>query len=193
MWHEESGGTQSTTGGGSEDTLATLTETGDYRLGCDLNDLVNGDTGEIRIYVKTRPGGTSRVVYRQQFAHIQADPNWQSPVVSVPVGGEIKASIVQVAGTASVPWSLYRDVQGVVRQNTCQTDGSADSTHAVLDAGASALDDYYNGMWWKPVAGTAVDEQPRAITDYVGSTKRVTLDPPLGTNADNTTEFAIFV
>lgn len=190
MWHEESGGTQSTTGGSTEDTLATLTEQGDYRLGCDLNDLINGDTGEIRIYVKTRPGGTSRVVFTQQFANVQAYPNWQSPVVSVPVGGEVKASIVQVAGTASVPWSLYRDVQGVVRQNTAQAGGAATIT---LDAAASANDDYYNGMWVKVIDGTGASEQPRAITDYVGSTKVATIDPAWDTQPDSSSEFAVFV
>ncbi len=84
------------------------------------------------------------------------------------------------------------DNLGVIRQDTCQTDGSPDSTHAVLDSSASASDDFYNGYWFAIVKGTGLGQQPRAITDYVGSTKRVLLDPPLSTVLDNTTEFAIF-
>lgn len=89
-------------------------------------------------------------------------------------------------------YKIKRSTVGVVRQNTCQTDGSPDSTHAVLDAGASANDDVYNNLWFKVVKGTGSTNQPRAITGYVGATKRVTLDPPLDTNVDNTSEFAIF-
>ena len=83
-------------------------------------------------------------------------------------------------------------LQGVIRQGTCQTDGSADSTHLVLDASASATDDLYNGFWLAIISGTGSGQSPRSITDYVGSTKRVTLDPALTTNGDSTTEYAIF-
>lgn len=46
------------------------------------------------------------------------------------------------------------------------------TTEFVLDAGASAVDDYYNGLYVK--IGTAgVDEQTVLITDYIGATKHI--------------------
>ncbi|MGH8523563.1 MAG: hypothetical protein ACREXY_04910, partial [Gammaproteobacteria bacterium] len=112
-------------------------------------------------------------------------------------------AILTAAGIADAVWDETKSghvaigtfglgLQGVIRQNTCQTDGSPDSTHLVLDASASATDDIYNGLWLAIVAGTGRGQSPRAITDYVGATKRVLLDPALTTLGDNTTEFAIF-
>jgi len=98
-----------------------------------------------------------------------------------------------VTGVVVHTFQVELPKSGVVRQNTCQADGAPDSTHAVLDAGASANNDFYNGMWFAVVRGTGAGQLPRAITDYVGATTRVLLDPPLDTVLDNTSEFAIFV
>jgi hypothetical protein len=57
------------------------------------------------------------------------------------------------------------------RQNTAQA-GAA--TTITLDAGASAVDDYYNGLEIHIISGTGAG-QANAITDYVGSTKVATV------------------
>jgi hypothetical protein len=56
--------------------------------------------------------------------------------------------------------------------DTLQVGGS--TTTAKLHAGASAHDDYYNGMWIKFTAG-AQNDKVRQITDYNGTTKIATL------------------
>jgi hypothetical protein len=55
---------------------------------------------------------------------------------------------------------------------TAQT--SSTSTAIILDAGASAVDDYYNGSVLVFTAGN-LNGQARKITDYVGSTKTATV------------------
>jgi hypothetical protein len=55
---------------------------------------------------------------------------------------------------------------------TAQTGSSA--TAVILDAGASAVDDYYNGSVLVFTSGN-LNGQARKITDYVGSTKTATV------------------
>lgn len=59
-----------------------------------------------------------------------------------------------------------------LRANTCQA-GSA-ATTAVLDAGSSAVNDFYNGWLFTITAGTGIG-QTRRVTDYVGATKTATV------------------
>lgn len=73
-----------------------------------------------------------------------------------------------------------------VRSNTAQ---SATGTTIVLDASASAVDDFYNSCLIYITGGTGVG-QARAISDYVGATKTATVST-WGTNPDNTSTFAI--
>lgn len=58
-------------------------------------------------------------------------------------------------------------------------------TDLVLDAGSSAVNDFYNGMWIKITSGTQANKI-RRIKDYVGSTKTATIY----ITADNVTGFA---
>ena len=75
-----------------------------------------------------------------------------------------------------------------IRSNTAQTGGASTIT---LDAGASAVDDFYNGGSILTTGGTGVG-QFRIIIDYVGATKVATVDAAWATNPDATTTFAIF-
>ena len=58
-----------------------------------------------------------------------------------------------------------------VRANTCQANVTA--TEILLDSGASASNDYYNGMFIETAGTTPV---LRYISDYVGSTKACTVN-----------------
>lgn len=73
-----------------------------------------------------------------------------------------------------------------IRSNTAQ---SATGTTIVLDASASAVDDFYNSCIIYITGGTGVG-QARAISDYVGSTKTATVST-WATTPDNTSTFAI--
>lgn len=74
----------------------------------------------------------------------------------------------------------------VVRENTAQA-GAA--TTITLDAGASAVDDFYNDQVIVIVAGLGVG-QVRLIEDYVGATKVATV-AAWKTNPDNTSVFKV--
>lgn len=75
------------------------------------------------------------------------------------------------ADASSNGYANIRCGQPIVSMKTAQ---SADSTHITLAADASAVHDYYNGMWIEIVGGTGVKEA-RLITDYDGSTKIATV------------------
>ena len=68
-----------------------------------------------------------------------------------------------------------------VRAGTCQSNSTV--TNIVLDSGASAVDDYYKGMWIKTAGTTAVY---RYITGYTGTSKIATCATT--TTAISTTE-----
>ncbi len=72
------------------------------------------------------------------------------------------------------------------RTNTAQAGAAGTIT---LDAGASAVDDYYNNQILVIASGTGAG-QARFISDYVGSTKVASV-ATWATNPDNTSVFAI--
>lgn len=76
---------------------------------------------------------------------------------------------------------------GSVRTGTAQAGGA---TSLTLDAGASAVDDAYNGMHVNITAGTGSGQQ-RTISDYVGATKVATVSVAWTTNPDATSVFRI--
>ena len=74
-----------------------------------------------------------------------------------------------------------------VRTGTAQAGAAGTIT---LDAGASAVDDYYNGMYIRTDDHTGAG-QARLITDYAGDTKVASVAPNWETNPDNTTDFTV--
>ena len=100
----ETSGTQSTTGSGTEDTLATLTGTKFYQLFLDLNDMVDGDVLTVKAKVKVLSGGTSRLAYSGTYTHTQGE----KIVCTVPIASDQECifTITQDSGTASIPWKV---------------------------------------------------------------------------------------
>lgn len=78
--------------------------------------------------------------------------------------------------------------QVAVRTNTAQA--GATPVTIVLDAGASAVDDFYDAMVIRITAGTG-SGQIRQIIDYVGATKVATVDHSWATPPDATSTFRI--
>lgn len=81
----------------------------------------------------------------------------------------------------------FGQVNQVVRSGTAQGGGTNTIT---LDASASAVDDFYNGVLVWAVGGTGAG-QAGVVTDYVGSTKVATVDNNWRTNPDATTVFVL--
>ena len=74
-----------------------------------------------------------------------------------------------------------------VRAGTAQAGAASTIT---LDAGASAVDDFYNGLFVRTNGGTGPG-QARLITDYVGSTKVATVAFAWETNPSSNTTFTV--
>jgi len=77
---------------------------------------------------------------------------------------------------------------GLSRSATAQAGAAGTIT---LDAGASAIDDFYVGQRVRLHAGSGIG-QTRLITAYNGTTKVATVARNWKTNPDNTTTFAIY-
>jgi hypothetical protein len=107
---------------------------------------------------------------------------------------EMTADVVAIqaksatAGMKTTVAVLYPVKLPIVRSGTGASAGSSTST-IVLDSGASAIDDYYNGC----VVSSSNDgtEETRTITDYVGSTKTATVVPDWNLAPDNNDTFEV--
>lgn len=75
----------------------------------------------------------------------------------------------------------------LIRAGTAQAGAAGSIT---LDAGASAVDNFYDGQVIYITGGTGAG-QSRRIDTYTGSTKVATISPNWGTNPDNTSIFVL--
>lgn len=89
---------------GTEQTLDTETAAKTYVVMLDLNDMANGETLIVRVKTKPLTGGTTRTIYRADYANVQTT---QPIVVSAPVPS-LWQLIVTLEGTntLSIPWVL---------------------------------------------------------------------------------------
>lgn len=92
------------------------------------------------------------------------------------------------SGMKTTVATLYPRKLVTLRSGTSASGGSATST-IVLDAGASSVDDYYNGM----VCVATIDGniEARVISDYVGSTQTASVVPDWNVAPDNNDTFVI--
>lgn len=102
---------------------------------------------------------------------------------TVPSGGMAGATPLAAAQTSLDA----HDASSVLRRGTAQAGAAGTIT---LDAGASAVNDFYNGCQVVITSGTGT-KQARLITDYVGATKVATIGPNWATNPDNTSVFSV--
>ena len=107
---------------------------------------------------------------------------------------EMTADVVAViaksatAGMKTTAMTFYPRKLVTIHSGTAADDGSGTST-IVLDSGASAVDDFYNGM----VCIATIDSnvEVRVISDYTGSTKTATVVPDWNVAVDNSDTFVI--
>jgi hypothetical protein len=97
--------------------------------------------------------------------------------------------LVQVKSANCVTLMLNIRPQRIVAVRTGTAQAGANGT-ITLDANASAVDDYYNGMVIRTDDHTGAG-QARLITDYNGSTKVASIAPNWETNPDNTTDYTV--
>jgi hypothetical protein len=99
-------GSLTATAGGTEDTLATVTDAGVYQLVVDAAAMTDGDSVTLRVYGKARSSDAERVLYESTFANLQGWPLKAS--VAVPSPHYFKATLTQTAGSArAFPWAVY--------------------------------------------------------------------------------------
>jgi len=97
-------GSQTATGG--EDTLATITASGSFVLGLDANAMALGGELIVRVKLKVREVGTTRLAYEATYSHVQGLP----VILSIPVAStnEIVFTIEQTAGTnRAYPFEIW--------------------------------------------------------------------------------------
>lgn len=106
-------------------------------------------------------------------------------------GGATPAAIADAvwdeATSGHLTSGTFGQAQNTIRANTAQGGGG---TTITLDAGASAIDDFYNFTIVFVTGGTGAG-QSRMISDYVGATKVATVNTAWGTNPDATSVFVI--
>lgn len=96
--------------------------------------------------------------------------------------------ITLTGGTGSGQIRTISDYEVFTLTGTCQA-GSGAAT-IVLAAGASAVDDFYNGWSVETTGGTGAN-QINTITDYVGATRTCTVTAWGGATPDNTTTYRL--
>lgn len=108
--------------------------------------------------------------------------------------GKIIAGITKTSTTdaKTTPWVVYPKRLPVLESGTAQAGAAGTIT---LASGASAKDDFYNGLYVLVTndSPSGARYQARKIVDYVGSTKVATIESDWGTNPDNTSTYDILV
>lgn len=96
--------------------------------------------------------------------------------------------IAKSTGAKTTVLALYPRKLVTIRSGTSASGGASTST-IVLDASASPLDDFYNGM----VCIATIDSnvEVRVISDYTGSTQTATVVPDWNVAPDNNDTFVI--
>jgi len=90
----------------TEHTLATISTDVTAVIGVDLNALVLGDTVILRVKLKVRSAGTTRLAYEAVYSNVQHE----LVALSVPVAStnEIVFTLEQTDGTGrAFPWEIW--------------------------------------------------------------------------------------
>jgi hypothetical protein len=103
-------GSQTATGGGTEDVLATVTTANVFCLAVDLSNMASGATPDILVvkeYGKARSSDTERLLKEYSIVGVQTETLFiTTPRVSP---HHYKVSITQTQGTArAYPWAIYQ-------------------------------------------------------------------------------------
>lgn len=98
-------GTLTTVVGGGEQTLTTITTTGNYELNVDLSAMELGDNVVVRVRKRVLATGTTRIYMVGVYANAQSAPVIVTPPITCI--NELVLTIEHTAGTSiSIPWEV---------------------------------------------------------------------------------------
>lgn len=107
---DHSHGTKTATAGGTEDTIATVTDSGVFVLLVNLENLANGESVELRAYTKVLTGDTSHLLFEQSYSHKPGD--------AAAVGGPGKGPVIVKSPPIESPFQVIfslRQINGTAR------------------------------------------------------------------------------
>lgn len=161
------------------DTSATEMDSTNAK-GYYLFDLTQGETNADTLLFSCKSSTANMVAVGSPATVFTTAPNFS--LLSINASGKVSPADGSIALA-----TFASDVGNLSMRSSTATGGAA--TTITLDAGASAVDDFYNNTLIYITGGTGVG-QSRYIVDYVGSTKVATVST-WATTPDNTSTFAI--
>lgn len=91
----------------TEHTLATITTAGTYVLTVDCNNMALADELTLKVKLKVRSTGTTRLLQQAKYMHAQAEPVKMS--LPVHCTNELVFTLTQDAGTGrAFPWEILQ-------------------------------------------------------------------------------------
>lgn len=91
----------------TEHTLSTQTVAATYILSIDCTNMADGDTLELRAYVKVRSSSTEHVYVLGSYSHVQVEDVKMS--IPIPTLHSVKFTLTQTAGTGRVfDWNVIK-------------------------------------------------------------------------------------
>jgi len=90
----------------TEHTLATITTSGSFVIAVDANAMALGDTLILRVKLKVRSAGTTRLAFENTYSNVQNEV----VLISIPVAStnEIVFTLEQSEGTGrAFPWEIW--------------------------------------------------------------------------------------
>lgn len=155
---------------------------GDPTVGLEGVEKIKKSRGAVTFKRKAADISTTTFYF---YVRAKNDIGWSAWSAGTSVlGSTINRPLTDVIGSGvpTLPIALERS-------NTGGTSGNSTTTY-VLDAGASAADDFYIGMHLH-IPSLAAANRIRRITDYVASTKTVTVDVAWSVTPGNSLAFEI--
>ena len=113
--------------------------------------------------------------------------SWEFTAVIKNIGGTTTLQALDFEGSGIIYKGALRNIPNVHLTGTAS---AGSTTTATLDAGAPAIDGWFNNCYLTVIAGTGVG-QSALIKGYVGSTKVATFATTLVTGLDNTSVYII--
>lgn len=147
-------------------------------------DITTHSTFDLRKLTADSDSGSTLIVrlYKNLGAHVVSGAGWL-PVNSA-LG--IAERRIYAAGDTATTHRINGGANYLTHVNSTETDLPA--SHE--DGTVSTTDDVYNGMYLLITGGTGAG-QIREVTDYVGSSRRVTVGSAWTTNPDGTSEWKL--
>ena len=173
-----------TASGGNNDMVhITGDDAGFYDL-----ELTAAQTNYVGRGILSITDATNHVPVFHEFNLLPADVYDAKYAGSYTSAAAIADAVLDEAMSGHTTQGTLGELLQSMRALTAQAGGT--STQLILDAGASAIDDFYNGCLAKIVAGTGAGQR-RWITDYTGSSKIAVVDSAWVTNPDATSKVVV--